>query len=371
MDGSRDRLLLPHWLVLLYGLAIAYASLQPFSPWIAPAPESPFWIFAPWPPRWTRFDAIANVVAYLPLGIFAALLPRQGSLPARAGVALALGLVLSFTLETLQSFLPQRDASLIDLAANCAGALTGGLLGAALARADRHRGVIAALRGRVFLPGKLGDLGIALLALWLVAQVNPGIPLFAVTFDPVRLPVHPAAAAATEVDSAAMLIGAMESAFQILGVGLFLTLLLRERRFVGGAVLLLVGVALLLKGGAALLLLKPAAWEAWIKPSVSFGSTVGMLFLLFAIFLPRPAQIAVCATALLSSLLSPLLTVDLPSARAPLTLFNWRYGHLLNFNGLTQTVLLLWPLMAAAWLFALAGLPAWGRPDARRHDGSL
>ena len=48
---------------------------------------------------------------------------------------------------------------------------------------------------------------------------------------------------------------------------------------------------------------------------------------------------------------------------APLTLFNWRYGHLLNFNGLTHSVLLVWPIAAAAWLFALAGKPAWGRPD--------
>jgi hypothetical protein len=52
----------------------------------------------------------------------------------------------------------------------------------------------------------------------------------------------------------------------------------------------------------------------------------------------------------------------MPSPRAPLTLFNWRYGHLLNFNGLTQSVLLAWPIAAAAWLFALAGRPDWGQP---------
>ena len=30
----------------------------------------------------------------------------------------------------------------------------------------------------------VGDLGLALLGIWLVSQVNPGIPLFAATFDP-------------------------------------------------------------------------------------------------------------------------------------------------------------------------------------------
>jgi hypothetical protein len=32
----------------------------------------------------------------------------------------------------------------------------------------------------------------------------------------------------------------------------------------------------------------------------------------------------------------------------------------LHYNGLTRAILLAWPLAAAAWLFALAGLPRWG-----------
>ena len=50
-------------------------------------------------------------------------------------------------------------------------------------------------------------------------------------------------------------------------------------------------------------------------------------------------------------------------AAAPLTLFNWRYGHLLNFNGLTRIILVAWPLAAAAWLFVLAGRPGWGSAE--------
>ena len=118
----------------------------------------------------------------------------------------------------------------------------------------------------------------------------------------------------------------------------------------------------MLKGTAAWLLLKPAAWEAWLKPGVAIGIAAGSLGLLLAAFLPRPAQVAACAIALLSSLLLPLAASDMAAMPAPLTLFNWRYGHLLNFNGLTHTVLLVWPIAAAAWLFALAGKPAWGRP---------
>jgi VanZ family protein len=362
MQSSRPHSWLPHAFALLYGMAIAYASLQPFAPWIAPVDDAPFWPLAQGSLRWTRNDVLINIVAYLPFGLFVALVPRRASPLVRASLAVVAGFALSFTLETLQSYLPPRHATLADLAANTSGAGVGGLLGASLVRADRVRTLLSEARHRVFLYGKLGDLGLALLAMWLVAQINPGIPLFSVHFEPDALPLAARAVAATEPDRAAVLIEAAESALQLVGVGLFVALLLRDRRFIGGAVLLLVGAALLAKGMAAMLVLKPAVWEAWLKPGVSVGMAVGLLALLVVAFLPRPAQVATCATALLASVLLPLVTDDVPSARTPLSLFAWRYGQLLNFNGLTQTVLLAWPLAAAAWLFALAGRPAWGEP---------
>jgi VanZ family protein len=360
MNTARQRTFLPHILAILYGLAIAYASLQPFAPWIPPPPGTPFWPLAPWPPKWTRFDVLANVLAYVPFGLFVALIPRRASPLARIGVAFAAGVSLSFAMETLQMFLPTRDASLIDLFANTGGALVGGACGGMLVRAERLRRWLSAAREHAFIKGRLGDVGIALLALWLAAQCNPGIPLFAVNFEP-GLPSATGLGAAP--DLAATMLEAAQSAFQLAGVGLFLALLLRHRRHVGGAVLLLIGMALVLKGLAAWIVLKPAAWEAWLKPGVAIGVAVGSLGLLLAAFLPRPIQVAACATALLSSLLLPLAASDATAMPAPLTLFNWRYGHLLNFNGLTHTVLLVWPIAAAAWLFALAGKPGWGRPD--------
>src|SRR4029077_11784823 len=110
MDAPRQRTFLPHALALLYGFAIVYASLQPFAPWIPPAPGTPFWPFAPWPLKWTRFDFTANVLAYIPICLFVALIPHRAAPPLRMSVALAAGVVLSFGMETLQMFLPSRDA---------------------------------------------------------------------------------------------------------------------------------------------------------------------------------------------------------------------------------------------------------------------
>ena len=184
MPRDAHRSLLPHFLAGLYGLAIVYASLQPFAQWIAPPPGTPFFLFAPWPPRWTRFDALANVLAYVPFGFFVALIPRRRPAWSRLSVAVATGAALSFAMETLQMFLPPRDATVVDLLANTAGARPAASrrwrsrAGRALREAIRNR------RERWFLPGRVGDLGLALLAIWLVVQVNPGIPLFAMVFDP-------------------------------------------------------------------------------------------------------------------------------------------------------------------------------------------
>ncbi len=375
MMAAADRphhTLLPHALALLYGAAIAYASLQPFAPWLAPSAGTPFWPLAPWPPRWTRSDVLVNVLAYLPFGLFIALTPRRATPAARATLALAVGMTLSFGLETLQMFLPTRDANLIDFLANSAGTLLGAFVAAILVRSEPTRTMLSAIRHRVFLPGMLGDVGLALLAVWLAAQINPGISLFAITFNPELVPAGtPMGDIAARPDGAAVLIEAAQSALQLTGVGLFLVLLLRDRRHIGGAVLLLIGAALLVKGASAMLLLKPALWETWLKPGVSIGIAAGLVILLCMVFMPRPVQLAACATALLASLLLPIVVADLPPTRASLTLFNWRYGHLLNFNGLTQSMLLAWPLAVSAWLFALAGRPRWGDPRERRVGAPL
>jgi VanZ family protein len=356
----RRRTLLPHALATLYALALVYASLQPFG-WLPSEPGTPFFLLAAWPARWFRYDILVNVVAYVPLGVFVGLLPRRARPLRRALLAMLCGFLLSFTMETLQMFLPRRDASTIDLLSNTVGGLIGGAMAAGLTRADGVKTALAGVRGRLILGGHLGDIGIALLVLWLTAQINPGIPLFAVTFDPE--PERLLVAATTPPEGAALLIEAAESAFQMIGVGLFVALLLRERRSVGGVVLLLIGGALMLKGIAATLVIKPAIWESWTRPGVMMGIAAGALAIPAAIQLPRPVMIAVCGIALLSSIGVPLLAPDLLSARAPLTLFSWRYGQLLNYNGLTRTILLVWPLFAALWLLALAGRPAWGDPD--------
>ena len=348
---------LPLYLALLYGLMIVYASLEPFSGWMMPLPDTPFFLFAS--QRFTRFDVAINVLAYAPFGFFVALIGRRRA-SARLALAVGVAAALSFAMETGQMFLPTREASWLDVVSNSAGAALGGCAALVFDRVPGlHRG-IRRWRDHVFLGGRSGDLGLALLGIWLLSQVNPGIPLFAATFDP-SLELTP--------DLAGTLLQAAQSAFNVIGTGLFLALLLRHRHSFGAAVVVLVCVALLLKAIAAMLLLKSAAWESWLKAGVSLGVAAGAVALLLAIWLPRPARTTLCAVALLSSLVAPLLAPDMWQARAPLALFDWPYGQLLNFNGLTHAVLVSWPLLASVYLLWLAGQPGWGHRGGIEGDG--
>ncbi|HEY7945329.1 MAG: VanZ family protein [Burkholderiales bacterium] len=343
---------LPEYLAGLYALMIIYASLESFSGWMAPLPGTPFFLVAPWPPRFTRFDVAVNILAYAPFGFFVAS-SGAGRIPiVRLALAIGAGALLSFAMETLQMFIPTRDASAMDFVCNAAGAGVGGLAALAFNRAPRLRASIAAWRRRVFLEGGSADLGLALLAIWLLAQLNPGIPIFAATFDP---------SLELTSDVAGTLLQAAESAFNVVGVGLFLALLLRQRRFVGGAVLVLIGLALILKGAAAIVLIRHSVLETWIKPGVSLGVAAGALVLLLAVWLPRPARTTMCAVALLASLVAPLLAPDMWHARAPLALFAWPYGQLLNFNGLTHAVLVAWPVLASMYVLWVAARRATGQ----------
>ena len=87
--GPRSRL--PHILAGVYGLAIVFASLQPFGGWIAPPPDAPFWLFSSGRLRSPRFDVIANLIAYLPLGAFVALMPRRAAPAWRVAIGATAG----------------------------------------------------------------------------------------------------------------------------------------------------------------------------------------------------------------------------------------------------------------------------------------
>ena len=337
---------LPHFLTALSALLIVHASLQPFTGWLAPAPGTPFFLWAEWP-RFKPPDIIINVVAYIPLGLAATWMGGHRASVGRAAFHAFIGCaLLSLLMEGLQMYLPVRRASSIDLIANSVGGAIGALIAATLMSRPHWRGRLRLWREEVFLGGRLGDFGLTLLALWWMMHVNPAIAIFAATFQPDR---------AIATDQATVLLEAAQTGLNFLGVLLFVALLLRRREYFGLIAVTFIIATLALKATAAALLLKPASWDHLLHPGAGIGIAGGALALLVAVWLPQRARIIVCAVALLSSLLAAMLMPDLLLAQPSLASFDWNYGHLLNFSGLTRTVLMVWPIFAALQLLLLFG----------------
>ena len=351
-------------LALIYTALIVYASLYPFEGWryVGIAPWS--FLGAPLPRYWTGFDVAANLAGYAPLGFLLALsaLRTKPRLPAvlLATVGAAL---LSLAMESLQTYLPKRVASNVDLALNLAGAWLGALAAFGLEKA----GAIARwsrFRDRWFVAASRGAL--VLLALWPVALLFPASVPFGLgqvlerledaladwladtpflQWVPVREvelePLLPGA------ELLCVMLGALIPcllAYSIsLGVG---------RRLALAAGGLAVGVAV--SALSAALSYGPTHAWAWLTLPVQVGLGAALLLALPLAAVPRRACAALTLLALVVHL--SLLNNAPVGAYFAQTLQVWEQGRFIRFNGLAQWLGWLWPYAALVYvLLRLSG----------------
>ncbi len=217
----RGPILLARYLALAWCGLVIYASLHPFSGWHDTG-ISPFaFLEGGWPRYWTAFDLVTNVAVYLPLGFFLTLafnrLPGRFTAPV---LAIVLAAALSFGLEAVQTWLPSRVPSNVDLASNACGGLLGAL--AATAVGPRIFVRIAAWQHRLVAPVTHAELGLTLLGLWLFVPLSPETLLFGA--GDLRQPLGLAGAVPFAAESF-VVIEASVTALNALAVGLILRML--------------------------------------------------------------------------------------------------------------------------------------------------
>jgi VanZ family protein len=342
--SNRERTHLTLYLTSGYVLLIIYASLYPMTGWRDSGGDPLAFIGAAWPRYWTGFDLATNVVAYLPFGFFCTAALRRRLAPLAAWlVAALLGGGLSFTMELLQNYLPSRVPSNLDLGCNAAGALLGGLIGARWGVRALDDGRLARWRRRIMMRAYGVDVGVMLIAAWLMTQLSPETLLFGSGNLRQMLdlpPVQPFLAERFVSLETAI------AASGLLAAGLIATLLLRRQaRVLTGGLLL---AALLIKTLAHALLIGPAAAVAWITPGNSLGLGIGLALWWGASFLVFPLQRAVAALALLFATVMVNVAPENPYLLNMLHI--WNPGQFLNFNGLTRLICSLWPFLALPWL---------------------
>jgi VanZ family protein len=327
-----------------YTLLIVYASLYPFADWRDTGVPIFAFLGAAWPRYWTVFDLVTNAFAYLPLGfLWVAVGPGSWQRWLVAPVVLIAGSGLSLSMETIQNFLPSRVSSNVDLGCNALGTLLGVLAGLRWGSALRDGGSIDTLRDRFIVRGRSGDYGLLLIALWLLAQLNPEILLFG-TGDLRRLLDLPASMPFNAERFSRL--EATIAAANALAVALLAAILLQvpRRAPLVGLILLALAVKML----AAAILINPSEYAHWLTPGNSVGVAIGTALAMVAMLLPRVVQRAAAALALLLS----TVLVNLAPANPYLAdmLQTWQQGNFLNFNGLTRLASYLWPFLALPWL---------------------
>jgi len=339
-------------LAVAYLLVIVYASLQPFRDWRTPPEEILHFLTAPWPRFITLQDVMVNVFAYVPLGLLLSIGFGARFGPARgAAVAAFAAALLSLAMETVQMFLPIRIASNVDLLANGLGALVGAMAAPLLAPTRTLGARLHAMRHRLFEEGMTADVGIVIVVLWLVTQFHPtaqlfGTGAFRATFDlPAYFAHTPLLAFASE---------AVVVMFNLLGVGLLLSALMRgapRPMLVTGCA---VGAALAVKVFTAVALLRASAPFAWLTPGVVAGLAAGWTLLFAANRLPRPAKLAIAAACIAIAAAAINLAPDNPYQSVPPRLLARGASHFLSFSGIVRALSELWPLLAIGYLaFAL------------------
>jgi len=352
---------LTRYALLAYVLLLVDATLYPWSGW-RDRGIGPFeYLLEPWPTYFTGFDVLVNVLGYVPLGLLAglALYPRLRGWGAVA-LALLFCLLLSGGLEAVQTFLPSRVPSRLDLLTNGAGALIGSLMAAWLADAILDRGRLRELRLQWF--ERDASIGLLFLMLWFLALLFPdnfafapgGLlkPLFDVLLwsldlqdrgllDPGHFFWGEALLAALSLSGAGALMLSLAKPF---APRLFLSI---------GFVLLSVLVQSLSAGFSS----QQNRLFHWLTTGAQTGIVLAMAVLLALSWLPGVWRARVGLLALVGLM---VLAGLMPSNPYSATSANWAYGQFLNFHGLTYGLHLVWPFFAALVLWRRArGASQW------------
>jgi len=338
---------LPRYLALAYGLLVAYACLHPFAGWQPNGLPLFDFLSAPWPRYYRGLDIVLNVLGFLPLGfLLAAASPVRWPRLLVVLITFLGASLLSLSLETLQNFLPTRVASNLDLGANAIGALVGSVLGVLGGRRlFAEGGWLHHWHEHRLIHGHLGDLGVVLVALWLLTQLSPETLLFGVgdirrLFDlPTPLPFSP---------ERFMRLEGIIVATNLLAIGLITRSMLQRFSLTVFAVILF---GLAARTLAASNFYIPGRPLLWLTPGAVAGLSVGVPALVLGLMLPQVLRHALAAVALLAATLLVNLSPENPYLSFNQTLIN--QGHFLNFSGLTHLVASLWPFLALGYLSAV------------------
>lgn len=350
-----------HWgLVVLYVALVVYASLYPWTGWRDQGGNGWIVLLQPLPRYWSGFDVGINLAGYVPLGWLVAVSSR-GRAPWWATFAVVSVIIslLSFGMETLQQFVPDRVPSMLDWCLNTMG----GMVGAALAWMMHRAGWLdhmSRMRDQ-WLRDDAG-LGLYLMIAWPAALLFPSSVVLGLGQVAERLHRY---LLTNDVDESwadwlpelSMWDGvglSPAAEVVVVTIGLWLPMMLAHsiikgpaRRWASVAAVAALGWAVC-SLSAALSYGPTHAW-VWWDTATQTGWLVAIALGLLTAPLPHRA---LWALSLVAGLCGLALVNQVPgNGYLVYNLVAWEQGQFVRFNGLAQWVGWLWPYIALAHVF--------------------
>lgn len=325
-----------------YALLLVYGTLFPFNGWLTR--ETGVWdlLMQRGIRNTSRADILTNLLVYMPLGLLLMhSLGNRGSSLRRLLLVTLAGFLLSLALEYLQTRLPGRVPSILDLVLNTLGSFSGALIALTLNPDTLAGNRLYRLRATYIHPGPLANLGLLALAFWVLSQLSPLVP--SIDLGNLRNGLKPLWY--TLLSPATLeWIRVVEYALSLTAAGMISSTLLRSRY---NALFLFAGFTSLV-----LLLKIPVIGRQLSLEAVS-GLAIGLLLTFILYDRSLRTRLLIAAFALTGMVIASSLYVPANAVAGYPTAFNWIpfRSHLSNnITGLIDILGSLWPFVALGYL---------------------
>jgi VanZ family protein len=350
----------PALLLLVVTLSIMFLTLYPWVGWRGIAIEPWAFISDPWPRYWTAFDLTANVFAYVPLGFLFVLLvarPVDRCYTLKEVLLLLIaatlfGSGLSFILECLQSWLPNRFPSKLDWTANSVGTLIGAACGLGLTyklqrrlQASLYSAQAQSKRAWSRLPPGRLSLGLLTLVIWVAINSNPQRLLFATGEISALFDV--------DVTTFALVDSGILEAFIVIAQMCIVSCIVwtaTSNQLVKRLLLVFaLGGGLMMKSVSSSWLVSDADAFWWLTPGAQAGMLIGAICVALIITLKPQTQIRIAQIFIVSVTILVNFAPENPFYDSMIE--RWDQGRWSSLHALVVSFAYLWPVMVFIYLW--------------------
>lgn len=346
---------------LIFTLLIIYASLYPFTGWRDMGVHPFSYLTDKLPYYRTYFDIWTNIVGYMPLGMLMifALYPNLKSYKAFLVTSL-LGILLSASMEAIQTYIPTRVPSILDLITNSCGTVLGAFIGLWSRTYFLKEGFFIHLRQKWFIPA--ASRGLVVVGLWPLALIYPQNHVFGLghffpllsdwltpSFDaPLDLTTQWINAFQLRPE-AYWLADIIITVCGFTSAILMLLILLKRQAPRIRIIICFIIVMMAVKTLSCALLFEPQNDLIWVTSGTIAGGILSIPVLIGLSFAPQAIKKKMAIVSLLLGLIVVNFIPDNPYFIE--TLQTWTQGNFLNFNGAAQFLAILLPFLALWYLF--------------------